>query len=432
MKFPFKGIFTTYYLQIPNVRGFVIISLCLTIGLCTCTPVNYVANQNLDYLYNANQDLKPKTKVFHPNPDETRIFVGLNPKAFTLEPETKKYQVELKYLIYKDYELSGIIDSGAKELQKTLSDKNPDYLETSFELPQFDKKSLIAIVVKDKVSNRQARSFTYCYPYKQGVHQRYLIRKKTQEEMLFGSFLKKGQSIKVNHTKEVDSITLSHSERNNFEASPPPFITQYKNSDLKGLKTSNGKLKPQNTYFKVDKNGFYTAKQKDAERGLSFRVIDGSYPILKTPSQLKKPLIYITSSETYNNLSEEEPAKTAVDNFWLDLANNDKEKAKKMIEGYYKRVEKANQLFTNYKKGWKTDKGMIYIVFGPPQMVYRSNQGESWIYPERDNLPEMLFKFKRQSHAYCHTYYVLQRSDHFKRYYFNRVDQIRSGGNPSR
>ena len=39
-------------------------------------------------------------------------------------------------------------------------------------------------------------------------------------------------------------------------------------------------------------------------------------------------------------------------------------------EGYYRRVRFANEEFTQYKDGWKTDRGMIYILFGPPNQVF--------------------------------------------------------------
>ena len=40
------------------------------------------------------------------------------------------------------------------------------------------------------------------------------------------------------------------------------------------------------------------------------------------------------------------------------------QKAKSLIAIYYNRIQNANLHFTTFKEGWKTDRGMIYVVFG--------------------------------------------------------------------
>ncbi len=58
-----------------------------------------------------------------------------------------------------------------------------------------------------------------------------------------------------------------------------------------------------------------------------------------------------------------------------------------MLE-YYRRIAYANEKFTNYKEGWKTDMGMIYVTLGPPNQVdrhpfdYDSKPYEIWDYYE--------------------------------------------------
>ncbi|GBD93009.1 hypothetical protein BMS3Abin05_00588 [bacterium BMS3Abin05] len=38
---------------------------------------------------------------------------------------------------------------------------------------------------------------------------------------------------------------------------------------------------------------------------------------------------------------------------------------------YYRRIDFANQHFSGFRAGWKTDMGMVYILFGPPNEVQR-------------------------------------------------------------
>jgi len=55
---------------------------------------------------------------------------------------------------------------------------------------------------------------------------------------------------------------------------------------------------------------------------------------------------------------------------------------------YFKRVKYANEHFTSYKPGWKTDRGMIYIKYGPPDDIESfpynidSEPYEIWYYNE--------------------------------------------------
>lgn len=42
-----------------------------------------------------------------------------------------------------------------------------------------------------------------------------------------------------------------------------------------------------------------------------------------------------------------------------------------LMEEYYQRVDYANKAFPTFVEGWRTDRGMIYIRFGPPENVER-------------------------------------------------------------
>jgi len=48
-----------------------------------------------------------------------------------------------------------------------------------------------------------------------------------------------------------------------------------------------------------------------------------------------------------------------------------------LMDEYYKRVSYANENFDGWKDGWETDRGMIYILFGPPDQVERTNPSMS-------------------------------------------------------
>ena len=56
------------------------------------------------------------------------------------------------------------------------------------------------------------------------------------------------------------------------------------------------------------------------------------------------------------------------------------DKARELIRIYYTRILYSNYYFTSYKEGWRTERGMIYTIYGPPDKVYKTSDGESWGY----------------------------------------------------
>jgi len=40
-----------------------------------------------------------------------------------------------------------------------------------------------------------------------------------------------------------------------------------------------------------------------------------------------------------------------------------------LMDEYYRRVKYANDKFTTFQDGWRSDMGMIFILFGPPDNI---------------------------------------------------------------
>jgi GWxTD domain-containing protein len=57
--------------------------------------------------------------------------------------------------------------------------------------------------------------------------------------------------------------------------------------------------------------------------------------------------------------------------FWKARDPNPNTPRNEKMEEHYARVEFANKHFKHYLDGWRTDMGMVYIIFGPPNNVER-------------------------------------------------------------
>ena len=60
--------------------------------------------------------------------------------------------------------------------------------------------------------------------------------------------------------------------------------------------------------------------------------------------------------------------------FWKERDPTPNTSINELMEEYYIRVNYVNEYFNmSWREGWETDFGMIYILFGPPDQIERSN-----------------------------------------------------------
>jgi GWxTD domain-containing protein len=164
--------------------------------------------------------------------------------------------------------------------------------------------------------------------------------------------------------------------------------------------------------------------QKDTNslQGFSFRA-EEDYPQYTKLINLPGPLIYISTRQEYDRLALTQGNKKAFDRVILNIAT-ETERAKVLMRSYFRRVELANRYFTSYKEGWKTDRGMIYIIFGKPNEVYRFSDREVWSY--KNDQFDIRLTFSRSSSLFDPENYVLIREKKFENTWYEVIDLWRN------
>ncbi|MBD1398344.1 GWxTD domain-containing protein [Pontibacter sp. JH31] len=155
-------------------------------------------------------------------------------------------------------------------------------------------------------------------------------------------------------------------------------------------------------------------------------VQEGAYPLVTRVQDLIPPLIYLTTSAERETLYSAKNQKIAVDNFWMRVAK-DKSLARELIRTYYTRVENANRLYTSYKPGWATDRGMIYIVYGKPNNISVSGDSETWIYRESEATPYVKFVFTKKENNFTENHFELIRNREYEEHWYSTVAKWRAG-----
>ncbi len=116
----------------------------------------------------------------------------------------------------------------------------------------------------------------------------------------------------------------------------------------------------------------------------------GNLPFSITDLDLAiRQLRYIAKDKEYNDMidakTNEEKQKLFTE-FWQRRDPSPDTKRNEFMEEYYSRVEYANEHFSHYLAGWRTDMGMVFILLGSPNNVERhpfdidSKPYEVWSY----------------------------------------------------
>jgi GWxTD domain-containing protein len=143
-----------------------------------------------------------------------------------------------------------------------------------------------------------------------------------------------------------------------------------------------------------------SASKKEATAEASFQVqvsADQDYTarLAENKAMLYEPLRYVVKGADYKRMAEADEAArdSLVAEFWRQRDPEPDTPANKLREEFYRRVAFADMRFAAAgagKSGWETDRGRIYIKYGPPKEVHHqmAEQGsppyEIWFYPDLD------------------------------------------------
>lgn len=221
------------------------------------------------------------------------------------------------------------------------------------------------------------------------------------------------------HNQKSTSTVFYYQEI--FPAASPPFVEAQGNVGSTWKSDSVFQIK---STFTPLRNGLFLVQgDSTTSNGLAFRA-EVNYPKFSSLQNLVGPLTYITTKSEYDRLRNSQNDKKAFDKIILSITGN-AERAKFFIRNYFKRVELANRYFTSYKEGWKTDRGMIFIVLGIPAFVYKFNDREIWEYRTLDN-KKISFTFIRSSSVFDPDNYVLIRKASHQNIWLEAVDLNRN------
>lgn len=401
----------------------------------SCSESYQLSTQNLSQIYRSTEkQVRPDFVVYHSSEGSSEVHFRIvsNNLLYTRPVGDSTYKARLKvtFVLYRSFNSDMVSDSGSfvitdinkKEKSKVLTGKFP--IKASYPnsyimkitTEDLNKKSIEDnFVVVDK-TNRQGR-------------QNYLIVNAEDSSEVFESFTGKSQRLLLKYNDQMVKNLIVNVYQREFELFPPPFMNHNpKRFDFTPDSSFIVALDENNAFeLNITEPTLYHIQvDSSSKEGLTYIRFGNHFPNVVTASQMLEPMRFITTNKEYARLLEEEVAKDAVDEFWISVSAS-ADRARELIRNFYNRVEESNQYFTTHMEGWKTDRGLIFIVFGSPDVIYKDTGGESWIYGNGKDEPTLTFNFTRTYNPFSGNDYRLNRSPEYKNYWYKAVDTWRQG-----
>lgn len=413
-----------------KVFFYFLFTVYLLLSSCTSQKINQTST---DRLYKKeNNELAAKYTVYHINDTISQLFFDISNES----------------LLYKKTDTSTAFYSNVKLLLKVSSEDNLDFILDTASIMLIDRqtdaivkylKGHVLFKLKkgsgyyidiDVIDKNKKIIYTHSeYSNKTSIEtrQNFLITN-ARDEVLFSPYYKPNDVVYTQSERNKEKLYEVDYFKSNFKLAPPPFSTEpiqhfsYKPDSVFSLYLKHEKLE-----IALPQNGFYHLKtNNETKEGVTFFVYESSFPKIKNTEQMIMATRFIMAKKEFDNCIMASDKKAAIDKFWLDIAGSN-ERAKELIKKYYGRVQEANKLFTSFQEGWKTDRGMIYIVFGAPNKVTKRKNGEVWTYGEIGNPNSIVFPFVKVINPFTDNDYFLERNEMFKAPWYQAVDMWRQG-----
>jgi len=410
-----------------------ICSIPLWVSSCESSKKNQGNQINKPVLYNpASSTLHPKIGVFHVSDFESQMSIMINTNELLVSEANQEGVPKSNVRIH--YELFDCTDV---ENNKLVSDSST--FVNSVEIKQQQKIIVFPIVIAAEQGRQYMLLVQITDLLRRNTIRQFLTVNKTdiysaqnfKTTALNGSpklenTVNGNEIIRISYLrKPVDKLFIK------YMGTPQPIATSPQSpAPAKELKFKPDSIWEQaynaNTNFVFAYEGLYLVQTDTTKRGgLLLMNFGATFPGENRTSHLVQPLQYLTTSSEYQKLSAEKVPKKMMDNFWL-AATGSTDKARMLIRVFYTRMSYANRYFTDFKEGWKTDRGMIYLIYGLPNSINKGSDLETWEYTRKQGNP-LTFVFDRKPSPYSNEYYVLRRGDVQPTYWRQAVDSWRKG-----
>ncbi len=399
---------------------------CRNKGHYTSRPSKSIVNPDSELI-------EAHAVAYHDNDSATHVYLEIkNENLLYKRPDTSMVfyaHLRVSYQLQYEHNTRKIVDSGSfyildraggEEVQlRTL------YAEFDVAARRGDNYFLDLNLID---LNRRTRNGNGINIYKQSrfSNQNFLVRRK--DSIAFNNNFKSGELVNIRVADPVSDQVKVDCFLKDFGPALPPFTvkppdeTRYKPDSVFTKQLVYGAF-----HLQMPERGFYHVRLTDTlMEGLTLQTYDEHFPGVGSATEMINCARYIMSRDEYESCLNAVDKKQAIDKFWLTIGGSN-ERARELLKRYYGRVKEANKYYSTYTQGWKSDRGMVFIIFGYPTNIYKGRKDEIWVYGNEANPAALRFVFNKTQNPYSDNEYIMERSQFYKDPWFTAVDYWRQG-----
>jgi len=411
------------------------LSLAILFALCliSCEGPQRATQINQAFLYNPSLGrLHPKFNIYHLSETESQLDFLLDASELQYMKRggdsIQRSLVNIEVVLHSTFESTDILDSASTKITDVSDGKNDKFIHGEIKFKaSYPNSYYLQVTVSDLNRRSTYKAFLRVDKKDHFNKQNFLLLSEEGREY-FGTDIGSKDRVQILCNNEKLTKYYVKYFKGKFYLPGPPFSMKYVQPVFNTHPDSIYSISvPGGEGISFPKKGMYLIQADSSKPGgiTLLRFYDG-FPDVTTKELLVNSLRYVTTKEEFDKLHESKDKKAAVDKYWLEIAGNE-DRAKELISKYYNRVQDANRYFTSYTEGWRTDRGMIYMIFGPPETVLKNGTSETWEYGRNPNASPLSFIFVHQSNPATENDYQLRREPQYKAPWYKGVDAWRQG-----
>ncbi|MGB6036590.1 MAG: GWxTD domain-containing protein [Cryomorphaceae bacterium] len=398
-----------------------------------CSSSSEVSSSDAISTYgDARLKVEPEIKLFHVSKDSTTVLIKFNTENLLYVRGEEKYEASI---IVEIDPISGKETTGNRPEKKTVAvpaiSKNKKgataLVKTDIYLPAGNNYNL-TVTIRDEANGKRREKLILANKDDPNNRENFYLSEQGSSAPLFTDRVKPNTTYNLDfEILDAETIYVNYYNRS-FPLPPPPFAYyepkpfNYDPDDRFVITSESGAFT-----FTTGEEGFYHFRaDTTSKEGYTLFVSSNEFPKVQNVQNMIDPFRYVVSGKEYKKLLEAPALKAEMEKFWVDWSG-DRDRARKNIETYYSRVETANTFFSSHLEGWRSDRGLIYIIYGAPNKVYRTAQLETWIYGEERNPLSITFRFIKVDNPFTENDFRLSREDYYKPSWYRSIEAWRSG-----